>query len=131
MCSSDLSCTLTIQKVAAGGTSISNNDNFIFDITRLKNGDEPTKINNKYGKTQVVISGTGEVTITGLPVGTYTITENENWSWRYKSDAPKTVTLSKGSNCDNKTVTITNTKQNNKWITFETIVRNIYQPIGN
>lgn len=48
----------------------------------------------------VVINGTGSVTIKDLPIGTYTVTEITEWSWRYTPDggAEKSVTLGAGNN---------------------------------
>ena len=42
----------------------------------------------------VTISGTGSLTITDLPLGDYTVTEDTSWSWRYTPDsAVKEVTV--------------------------------------
>ena len=47
----------------------------------------------------VVINGTGSVTIKDLPIGTYTVTEITDWSWRYTPDSnDKSVTLGDGEN---------------------------------
>lgn len=48
----------------------------------------------------VVINGTGSVTIKDLPIGTYTVTEITEWSWRYTPDggAEKSITLGAGNN---------------------------------
>ena len=47
----------------------------------------------------VVINGTGSVTIKDLPIGTYTVTEITDWSWRYTPDSSdKSVTLGDGEN---------------------------------
>lgn len=48
----------------------------------------------------VVINGTGSVTVKDLPIGTYTVTEITEWSWRYTPDggAEKSVTLGAGNN---------------------------------
>ena len=31
----------------------------------------------------VTVQGNGSVQITGLPIGTYQVSEDKNWSWRY------------------------------------------------
>ena len=42
---------------------------------------------------EVVIHGTGSVTINGLPVGSYTVTEKNTWTWRYADTIEQTVEL--------------------------------------
>lgn len=42
---------------------------------------------------EVVIHGTGSVTINGLPVGSYTVTEKNTWTWRYTGTTKQTVEL--------------------------------------
>ena len=63
---------LTINK--QGWQAIDENQSFIFDVTGP----------NAYYK-RVVIQGSGSVTIKGLKVGTYIVTEVTDWSWRYKT----------------------------------------------
>ncbi|WP_295747485.1 VWA domain-containing protein [uncultured Oscillibacter sp.] len=53
--------------------------------------------------------------IGGLPVGTYTVTEDTNWSWRYKLDsAPGAVTLSETNS--EGSVSFHNTLVNENWL---------------
>lgn len=64
---------LTIEKKAANGSMIDQNQTFVFKVK-----------NNGTGKTmEVVITGPGEQTIKNLPMGSYTITEDTSWSWKY------------------------------------------------
>lgn len=104
-------CTLTITK--QGGTD---GETYAFEIY-------------KDGKiyTEAVISGNGSVTISELPVGTYSIGESESWSWRYTVDNGTPVTLSASN--PNGTITCTNSKNTNtdKWLNdFSTIVTNVF-----
>lgn len=105
-------CTLTVNKSVA--KTYSNNDSFIFNV--VGKGNVPYNA-------QVVITGNGRATLTGLPVGDYTVTEDTGWSWRYKSDNSKaTTTLSSAK--DNDSVTITNKLDDNRWLGDETFVIN-------
>lgn len=105
-------CTLTVNKSVA--KTYSNNDSFIFNV--VGKGNVPYNA-------QVVITGNGSATLTGLPVGDYTVTEDTAWSWRYKSDNSKaTTTLSSAKDYDS--VTITNKLDDNRWLGDETFVIN-------
>ena len=48
--------------------------------------------------------------ITGLPLGTYTVTEDEGWSWRYTAKNQGSAELTKDK--PEGTVTIENAKDN-------------------
>lgn len=105
-------CTLTVNKSVA--KTYSDNDSFIFNV--VGKGNVPYNA-------QVVITGNGSATLTGLPVGEYTVTEDTAWSWRYKSENSKaTTTLSSAK--DNDSVTIKNKLDDNRWLGDETFVIN-------
>lgn len=54
------------------------------------------------------------MTIKGLKIGTYTITEVSDWSWRYTPDEiGKTITLQPTQTNE---VTFANTRANDKWL---------------
>ena len=92
---------LTITK--QGCKNIDENQSFIFDVTGP----------NGYSK-RVVINGNGSVTIKGLKIGTYTITEVTNWSWRYTANSSsQSIELNPAVT---KTVTFVNTRSNHKWL---------------
>lgn len=102
---------LTITK--QGCENIDENQSFLFDVTGP----------NGYSK-RVVINGNGSVTIKGLKIGTYTVTEVTNWSWRYKAN-------SNSQNIDlmpamSNTVNFTNTRSNLKWLGGDAYSQNIF-----
>ena len=81
---------------------IDENQSFIFDVTGP----------NGYSK-RVVIKGTGSVTITGLEVGEYTVTEVTSWSWRYTTGGSQKITL---PGAQTNAVSFTNNVSNSKWL---------------
>lgn len=95
---------LTIVKTAKDGTTIDPNQTFVFKVK-----------NNGNGKTmEIVITGEGQKTVKGLPMGSYTITEDTGWSWQYRPTADtQTITVSETS----KTVTFENEKTSTNWLT--------------
>ena len=92
---------LTIWK--EGWKTIDENQSFLFDVTGP----------NGYSK-RVVIKGSGSVTIKGLKIGKYTVTEVTGWSWRYTPDSEtKLITLkATGEN----SVTFANIRSSTKWL---------------
>lgn len=105
-------CTLTINKEVA--KLYGANDSFIFNVVG--------EGNIKY-EAKVVINGAGSATLTGLPVGNYTVTEDTGWSWRYTCDSnTKSTVLSSAK--DKDSVTITNKLDDNKYLGDETYVIN-------
>ena len=105
-------CTLTVNKSVA--KTYSNNDSFIFNV--VGKGNVPYNA-------QVVITGNGRATLTGLPVGDYTVTEDTGWSWRYTCDSSTKSTVLSSANA-NDSVTITNKLGDNKYLGDETFVIN-------
>lgn len=105
-------CTLTVNKSVA--KTYSNNDSFIFNV--VGKGNVPYNA-------QVVITGNGSATLTGLPVGNYTVTEDTGWSWRYTCDSSSASTTLSASK-DNDSLTITNKLTENNWLGNETFVIN-------
>ena len=88
--------TLTITKAGTVGAT----EGFIFDVS----GPQSFRVS---------VQGNGSVTITGLPLGTYSVTEDTNWSWRYKngvSISASSVTLTDSDYTAE--VTVTNTRTN-------------------
>lgn len=85
-------CTLTITKQG----SQDDNQGFIFKVTGPK-------------AFTVSVQGNRSVTIAGLPIGSYTVTE-DGWSWRYSADGQKTAELTPTTH--DVSITVTNTLQN-------------------
>ena len=71
-----LTCTLTISK--SGWVPIDENQSFLFKYQRTGGNPVGTAIEGV-----VTVQGNGSVQITGLPIGTYQVSEDKNWSWRY------------------------------------------------
>lgn len=108
-------CTLTVKKVVEGSADAG--QRFIFKVT------------SPNGFDQTVVVGAGQsVTITGLKVGEYKVIEDTAWSWRYEAQGgqEKTATLSAGQNNDTKTVTVTNTRDKNQWVTTDVYCKNVF-----
>ena len=103
---------LTITKSGAN-MDIDENQTFIFNITGP---------NGYTGR--VVIRGNESVTIKGLKVGTYTVTEESAWSWRYNPKVgTQTVTLTGGQT---STVEFKNVRGEVKWLDGSAYKNNIF-----
>lgn len=102
---------LTITK--QGCENIDENQSFLFDVTGP----------NGYSK-RVVINGNGSVTIKGLKIGTYTVTEVTNWSWRYAADSSSQSIELKPAVTN--AVTFVNTRSNHKWLGGDAYSKNIF-----
>ncbi len=103
---------LTITK--QGWKDIDEGQSFIFDVTGP----------NGYSK-RVVINGNGSVTIKGLKIGTYTVTEVTNWSWRYTTadKVSQNITLQPAQT---NAVTFKNTRSNGKWLGGDAYIKNVF-----
>lgn len=109
-------CTLKITKEVKG-TDIDDGQSFIFNVT------------GPMGTKRVVIQGAGSVTLKGLKVGTYTVTEDTAWSWRYRTDnGTQSATLSAAT--PDGSVTVTNTLKNNQWVSTDVYCKNEFKGSG-
>ena len=99
-------CSLTISK-AVTGDGANPNQTFVFDVK-----DSAGKV-----VTTIVLKDGDSKTITGLAVGTYTVTEDTNWSWSYSivGDNSKTAALS--STTTSAVVDVTNHYNSHNWLT--------------
>ena len=101
----------------------------VFDLTVSKSGADAVDENQTFiflisgegVEMEVVVHGNSSVTVKGLKVGTYTVTELTDWSWRYTPDeAQKTVSQTDAqqaaANQTAHTVNFVNTRTNNKWL---------------
>lgn len=111
-------CTLTVKKELAAGTTADAGQRFLFTITSP----------NGFNQTVVVEAGQ-TVKITGLKVGTYTVTEDTAWSWRYtpQGGATKTITLDPTKGAEHNTVTFVNTRTNDQWVTTDVYCKNVFK----
>ena len=104
---------LTITK--SGAEDIDENQSFIFTVTGPNNF-----------SAKVVIQGNGSVTIKGLKIGTYTVTEDTHWSWRYTpQNRTQSITLNPAVT---NTVTFVNTRSKGKWLGGDAYKLNILLP---
>ena len=102
---------LTITK--QGWEDIDEGQSFLFDVTGP----------NGYSQ-RVVIKGNGSVTIKGLKIATYTVTEVTNWSWRYTADSSsQSIELKPAMS---NTVNFTNTRSNHKWLGGDAYSNNVF-----
>lgn len=104
----------------------------VADLTIVKSGCEVVDENQSFmflvydnEKQQavrtVVINGNGSVTITGLKVGSYTVTELTAWSWRYRPDSlSQTIDVKP----DMSNVVFSNSRANQKWLGGDAYVQN-------
>lgn len=102
---------LTITK--QGWEGIDENQSFLFDVAGP----------DGYSK-RVVVKGNGSVTIKGLKIGEYTVTEVTSWSWRYTtSNNPRTITLQPAVPNE---VIFENTRNNHKWLGGDAYKKNTF-----
>ena len=76
-------------------------------------------------------NGTGSVTLTGLKVGNYTVTELTGWTWRYgsstlTSDNKNTDGTFKVNGGQTTTVTCANSNHNDKWLGGDNYANNVF-----
>lgn len=89
--------------------SIDSNQVFIFNIKGTDNTDTMDI------DLTVTVVGNGSVTVTELPVGEYTVTEQLAWSWRYDNDtAKRAVTLD--YNDGKNEIIYDNSRKIGKWL---------------
>lgn len=100
-------CSLTISKTVTGDDGWDPHQTFVFKVT-----------NNTTKETmEVVITGTGSKKITGLPVGSYTVTEDTGWSWSYTAVRGNNTKVTLSSAHDSDTVGVTNKYNKPNWLT--------------
>lgn len=74
--------------------------------------------------TTVSVKGKGTVTLSGLPAGTYSVTEDTGWSWRYTPEYSSSQVIIDSDNNSGEVI-VTNKKDNNNWLGGEAYVRNV------
>ena len=99
-------CSLTISK-AVTGDGANPNQTFVFDVK-----DSTGKV-----VTTVVLKNNERKTITGLAVGTYTVTEDTKWSWSYSIVGGNDKTAALSSTTPSAEVAVTNHYDSHNWLT--------------
>ncbi len=103
-----MTCTLTISK--EGWETIDEYQSFIFEYRRMGGNAVDATIAGT-----VTVQGNGSVRISGLPIGTYQVSEDGNWSWRYTlSGGARSATLT--PNHSEATLAFHNDRTNVKWL---------------
>ena len=106
--------TLTIRK--NGWETIDENQSFLFDVTGP----------NGFHK-RVVIKGSGSVTIKGLKIGKYTVTEVTGWSWRYTPDSETKLITLKATGENSVTFANTRSSSSTKWLDGNAYCKNEFK----
>ena len=101
-------CTLTIQK--SGWDVRDEGQSFLLNVRGTGN------LCAMAVSMQVAVQENGSVTITGLPVGLYFITEDAGWSWRYAPGASATAGLAGTFWQDSAAVTIDSSRTADSWL---------------
>ena len=103
-----MTCTLTISK--EGWETIDEYQSFIFEYRRMGGNTVDATIAGT-----VTVQGNGSVRISGLPIGTYQVSEDGNWSWRYTlSGGARSATLTPDHS--EATLAFHNDRTNVKWL---------------
>ena len=99
-------CSLTISKTVTGQN---NGQSFVFTV----------KDANGNVITTVAVKGGASKTITGLPIGIYTVTEDTQWSWQYNLTSGNDVTKELKANAaeDYAVADFTNEYKGTNWLT--------------
>lgn len=99
-------CSLKISKTVTGDGA-NQNQTFVFNVK-----DSAGKL-----VTTIVLKDGEHKTITGLAVGTYTVTEDTNWSWSYSIDGGNDKSATLSSTTPGATVAVTNHYNSHNWLT--------------
>lgn len=117
---------LTISK--KGWDTVDENQSFVFRIVCAEKGVDM----------QVTVIGNDSVTVKGLPVGTYTVTEDTAWAWRYNLQGVENAFSGTGTlsgitdGCTytpdgtNNSIVFTNSRIRYNWLSFVDNVKNVF-----
>lgn len=124
-------CSLTVEKAIAKGKLQDPYQSFIFKVhyQGIPDGDGTILPSADYN---VLIVGTGSRTIVGLPVGTYTVSEDTDthWSWRYTLEESTNNPAVLSADNSTATVTMTNELNNEFWLSDEAVATNVFDSNG-
>ncbi len=118
-------CSLTVSKNFSANGTYDAGDTFLVTVRGSGNA-------LASAKSYTIALGTGggalsdTVTLTGLPIGTYTVVEDESWSWRYDAQNSGSETLSRTT--PEGSVTITNDLVKTGWLSHEASAANDFDP---
>lgn len=112
-------CSLTISKTVTGDGA-NPNQTFVFNVK-----DSTGKL-----VTTIVLKDGEQKTITGLAVGTYTVTEDTNWSWSYSIVGGNSKTAALSSTMPSTTVDVTNHYNSHNWLTSLAKALNVWSSDG-
>ncbi len=116
-------CTLTIAK--SGAQAVDGGQTFLFHITGAGNN-KAEQVDLK-----VVVSGNGSAVICGLPIGTYTVTEDEGWSWRYEAKTgPQQAVLKPNKDGDAVTLDFVNNRVAEYWLDGNAYAENTFSAVS-
>ena len=80
---------------------------------------------------KVAVHGNSSVTIKGLRVGTYTVTEDTSWNWRYAPKGGMAQTVTSSSVADGKaSITFENERKKDKWLSGDNWCANLFGSSG-
>lgn len=108
-------CSLTITK--AGSSHVDASQSYLFQLR----GTDQT---NQDICLEVAVVGNRSVTITGLPIGAYTVTERTDWSWRYTPTSFWSAVL--GSGHPNASIQAENRRTEIHWLDGCAAAENIF-----
>lgn len=122
-------CSLTVKKAIAEGKLQDPYQSFIFKVhyQGIPDGEGTILSPADYN---VLIVGVGSRTIVGLPVGSYTVSEDTNWSWRYTLDESTNNPATLSAENSTATVTMTNSLNNEFWLSDEAVATNVFNSNG-
>lgn len=116
-------CSLTIEKEGAEPEK-DVAQTFLFKVS---GGVAPFRVSDL----KVSVEGNGSVTITGLPVGEYIVSEEESWGWRYELDKTKSVMAATLSGTTPKaTIKAVNSRTNDSWLDGNSWAQNLFGDDG-
>ena len=121
-------CSLTVKKAIAEGKLQDPYQSFIFKVhyQGIPDGGGTILSSADYNVLIDFIDGAGSRTIVGLPVGTYTVSEDTNWSWRYTLVGNNDVSAVLSAENSTATVTMTNSLDNEFWLSDEAVAKNVF-----
>lgn len=120
-------CTLTIKK--SGAQAVDGGQTFLFHITGA--GNNKAEQVNLNVVVNVDVNGNGSAVICGLPIGTYTVTEDEGWSWRYEAKTgPQQAVLKPNKDEDAVTLDFVNNRVAEYWLDGNAYAENTFSAVS-